>query len=88
MAERTITISGYSETFSMTDWRIGQAIASPQWTELIGAMNDLLYVCAPAPLQYGVTAGIRELDHNFYQDVQNPFRSSVIDFVRCLIGRA
>jgi aminotransferase len=60
MGERTITISGYWKTFSITIWRIGHAVALPQWTELIGAMNDLVYVCAPAPLQYGVAAGIRE----------------------------
>lgn len=66
MADRTITIGGYSKTFSITGWRIGYSVAQPRWAELIGAMNDLIYVCAPAPLQYGVAAGIRELDQAFY----------------------
>lgn len=75
MAERTITISGYSKTFSITGWRIGHVVASPQWAELIGAMNDLVYVCAPAPLQYGVAVGIRELEHNFYRGLQESFQA-------------
>jgi len=46
MAERTITVGGYSKTFSITGWRIGYSVAAPRWTQAIGAMNDLLYVCA------------------------------------------
>ncbi|MGH7231980.1 MAG: pyridoxal phosphate-dependent aminotransferase [Nitrospiraceae bacterium] len=66
MAERTITISGYSKTFSITGWRIGFSVAQSRWAQMIGAMNDLLYVCAPAPLQLGVAAGIQELEPSFY----------------------
>src|SRR5713101_7552972 len=57
MRERTITISGLSKTFSITGWRIGYAACSSRWTELIGSLNDLIYVCAPAPLQAGVAKG-------------------------------
>lgn len=53
MAERTITIGGYSKTFSITGWRIGYSVASAKWAQAIGAMNDLLYVCAATPLQAG-----------------------------------
>ncbi len=68
MAERT-TIGGYSKTFSVTGWRIGYSVAAGQWTQAIGAMNDLLYVCAPTPLQVGVAAGIQELPPAFYRDM-------------------
>jgi aminotransferase len=51
MAERTITISVYSKTFSIQGWQIGHTVAVPRWSSMIGAMNDLAYVCAPAPLQ-------------------------------------
>jgi aminotransferase len=67
LRERTITISGYSKTFSITGWRIGYSVQDRRLTEAIGYMNDLVYVCAPAPLQIGVAAGIRELDASFYQ---------------------
>ena len=51
MAERTITIGGYSKTFSITGWRVGYSVAASRWAQAIGAMNDLLYVCAPTPFQ-------------------------------------
>ena len=66
MAERTITISGFSKTFSITGWRIGYCVSSRDWAQRIGYMNDLIYVCAPAPLQYGVAAGLVRLDDQFY----------------------
>ena len=74
MAERTITIGGYSKTFSITGWRIGYSVAAKRWADLIGAMNDLLYVCAPAPLQMGVAAGINELPDSFYQTMAREFQ--------------
>ena len=73
MAERTITIGGYSKTFSITGWRIGYSVAHERWAQLIGAMNDLLYVCAPAPLQYGVAVGIEELPPAFYEDLAREY---------------
>jgi aminotransferase len=74
MAERTITIGGYSKTFSVTGWRIGYSIAAAPWAQAIGAMNDLLYVCAPAPLQMGVARGINELPESFYQDLARAYQ--------------
>ncbi len=84
MAERTITIGGYSKTFSVTGWRIGYSVAAKPWAGAIGAMNDLLYVCAPGPLQIGVARGIRHLPDSFYtilardyQDKRNRFCSAL-----------
>ncbi|SNS94157.1 aminotransferase [Granulicella rosea] len=67
MADRTITISGLSKTFSITGWRIGYLTASPRWIAAIGYFHDLTYICAPAPLQMGAAAGLRQLaDTGFY----------------------
>ena len=74
MRDRTITIGGYSKTYSITGWRIGYSVAAPQWAQLIGAMNDLIYVCAPAPLQYGVAKGIEELPASFYEDLARDYQ--------------
>ena len=84
MADRTITISGYSKTFGITGWRIGHSVASAPYAELIGAMNDLLYVCAPAPLQYGVALGIQELGPSFYQEVRQSFQDKRDQFCKVL----
>ncbi|MBE0683419.1 MAG: pyridoxal phosphate-dependent aminotransferase [Anaerolineales bacterium] len=67
IADQTITISGYSKTFSITGWRIGYAVCHEKWAQMIGYVNDLFYVCAPAPLQLGVARGINELPAEFYE---------------------
>ena len=84
MAERTITIGGYSKTFSVTGWRIGYSVASRQWAQAIGAMNDLLYVCAPAPLQMGVARGIRELPDSYYEGLRQEYQAKREKFCRAL----
>ncbi|MEO6965381.1 MAG: pyridoxal phosphate-dependent aminotransferase [Acidobacteriaceae bacterium] len=67
MAERTITMSGFSKTFSVTGWRLGYLTADPKWIPSIGYFHDLLYVCAPSPLQHGAAAGLLELPDDFYR---------------------
>ncbi len=66
MAERTITLSGLSKTFSVTGWRLGYLAADPRWIPSINYFHDLTYVCAPSPLQYGAAAGLVELGDDFY----------------------
>jgi len=51
MAERTVTISGLSKTYSVTGWRVGYAISPPRLTGAIRKVHDFLTVGAPAPLQ-------------------------------------
>lgn len=67
MADRTITISGFSKTYAVTGWRVGYGACDARWASMIGYMNDLVYVCAPSPLQWGVTEGIRQLSPEFYR---------------------
>ena len=57
MAERTITISALSKTYSVTGWRVGWAIAAPALMAGIKPVHDFLTVAAAAPLQVaGITA--------------------------------
>jgi aminotransferase len=67
MRERTITVSGFSKTFSITGWRIGYAICDARWAQTIGYFSDLVYVCAPAPLQSGVARGLLDTGETYYQ---------------------
>jgi aminotransferase len=87
MADRTITIGGYSKTFSITGWRIGYSVAAARWAQAIGAINDLLYVCAPTPLQAGVAVGIRELPDVFYRDLADAYQLKRDRFCQAL-GKA
>ncbi len=74
IADRTITISGYSKTFSITGWRIGYSACRREWADMIGYVNDLIYVCAPSPLQMGVAAGITQLDPTYYRGLCEQFK--------------
>jgi aminotransferase len=69
LRERTVTLSGFSKIFSVTGWRLGYAIAPPEVIAAATQFNDLVYVCAPAPLQMGAAAGLAELDAAFYREV-------------------
>jgi aminotransferase len=58
MAERTVTISALSKTYSVTGWRVGWAVASEALMAGIRSTHDFLTVAAAAPLQI---AGIAAL---------------------------
>jgi len=73
MAERTITISGLSKTFSITGWRIGYCLCDEKWAKVIGYFNDLIYVCAPAPLQMGVAEGLNALGDEYYDGLSRMY---------------
>ncbi len=75
MAERTITLSGFSKTFSVTGWRLGYLTASERWIPAIGYFHDLLYVCAPSPLQHGAAAGLLELPQSFYHELSVEYQA-------------
>jgi aminotransferase len=73
MKERTITISGLSKAFSITGWRIGYCICDARWAQTIGYFNDLVYVCAPAPLQVGAAHGLMELEPDYYRRLSEEY---------------
>ncbi|AWV90848.1 pyridoxal phosphate-dependent aminotransferase [Bradymonas sediminis] len=73
MYERTVTISGFSKTFSITGWRLGYAVAPPALSEAIGLVNDLFYICAPTPLQHGVAAGMTRIGDDYYEEMSRDF---------------
>jgi aminotransferase len=66
IADRTITISGFSKVFSITGWRVGFLHASSQWIPAISYFHDLTYVCAPSAFQHAAAAGLDLLPNSFY----------------------
>ena len=72
MRERTITLSGFSKTYNMTGWRLGYAVAPPELTARMGIVNDLLYICAPTPLQHGVLAAF-DLPPSYYEQMARDY---------------
>jgi aminotransferase len=66
MFERTIVMSGFSKTFSVTGWRLGYVTAPVQWMGAISYFHDLTFVCAPSAFQHGAAAGLEQLPPAFY----------------------
>jgi aminotransferase len=71
--ERTITISGASKTYAVTGWRVGYAVAPDAICEKIGVVGDHWTICSPAPLQYGIVAGMR-LPDSYYEEMAKDYR--------------
>lgn len=74
MWERTVTMSGFSKTFSITGWRLGTVVAHEDLAGPIGLVNDLFYVCAPTPLQKGVAAGMAALPASYYVEMSADYQ--------------
>jgi L-glutamine---4-(methylsulfanyl)-2-oxobutanoate aminotransferase len=73
MAERTVAINALSKTYSVTGWRVGWVIASPELTNGIRKVHDFLTVGAAAPLQQaGVTA--LGLPDDYYRGLADEYR--------------
>ncbi|HEV2953897.1 MAG TPA: aminotransferase class I/II-fold pyridoxal phosphate-dependent enzyme [Candidatus Dormibacteraeota bacterium] len=73
MAERTITISGASKTYSVTGWRIGWVIAQPDLSVGIRKVHDFLTVGAAHPLQMAVAEALR-FPASFYRHLLDEYR--------------
>lgn len=73
--DRTISIGGHSKTYSITGWRIGYCVCDKRWADVIGYVNDLIYVCGPAPLQMGVARGLTELSDDYYDALCREYQS-------------
>jgi len=76
LADRTVTISGFSKTYSMTGWRLGYAVARREIAARLGVVNDLLYICAPTPLQHGVVAAF-DLPADYYAALRRSYAAKL-----------
>jgi aspartate/methionine/tyrosine aminotransferase len=73
MAERTITISGASKTYSVTGWRIGWLVAPPELASAVRKVHDFLTVGAAHPLQIAVAGALR-FPSSFYDLLLDDYR--------------
>jgi aminotransferase len=73
MADRTITISGASKTFSVTGWRVGWLIAPASLTAGIRKVHDFLTVGAAHPLQVAVATAL-DLPASFYVELLGDYQ--------------
>jgi aminotransferase len=84
MADRTITISGMSKTFSVTGWRLGHAVASEDLMVAVRKAHDFMSVCAATPLQMAGVAALGMGD-DYYANMKRDYahrRETALDMLR------
>src|SRR5215468_3592958 len=74
MRERTVVVNSMSKTYSVTGWRVGYCIASPEITSAIRKVHDFLTVGAAAPLQ-AAGAYALSLPPAYYEQLQIFYRA-------------
>ena len=85
-ADRIITLSGASKTYAVTGWRVGYAVGPAELIRRVGVVGDLIYICAPSALQYGVTAGLG-LPRPYYTEMAAEYqrkRDLLVDTLRAI----
>jgi aminotransferase len=70
--DRAITMSGASKTYAVTGWRVGYSVGPAEIIDRMAVVSDLLYICAPAPLQYGTVAGMN-LPESYYEQMRRDY---------------
>lgn len=84
--DRTITLSGASKTFAVTGWRVGYAVGLAEIVDRMACVSDLLYICTPSPLQWGIAAGLG-LPQSYYDDQRADYavkRDKLADALRSI----
>ena len=74
MADRTVTISGISKSYSVTGWRIGYTISSPEIAVGIRRAHDFVTVGAPAPLQEAAVTALH-LPDSYYVELREAYQA-------------
>ena len=81
--QQMLIIRGFGKTYGCTGWRLGYAVGPRPLLEEMTKLQQHLYICAPAPLQWGACAA---LDYEMSSLVENyrRRRDLVIDGLRDL----
>ncbi len=74
MRDRTILVNSMSKTYSVTGWRVGWVLASPDLTNSIRKVHDFLTVGAAAPLQQAGVLAL-SLPESYYGHLSTEYRA-------------
>ncbi len=72
MAQRTLSCSSLSKTYSITGWRLGYIIAPPPIMDTARKVHDFLTVGAAAPLQEAAVNGLT-LGWDYYRALKDTY---------------
>ena len=73
MRERTITISSFGKTFSLTGWKIGWAVAPPALTAAVRAAHQFITFATATPLQHAAAAAL-SVGPEYYEGLASSYR--------------
>lgn len=59
MQERTILLNGFSKSYAMTGWRIGYALANPDFASAMTKIHQYTMLCAPVTAQIAALEALR-----------------------------
>lgn len=62
MWDRTVTINGFSKTFSMTGWRLGYACGPREIIKNVTKIHQYAIMCAPTTAQYAAIEALKNGD--------------------------
>jgi N-succinyldiaminopimelate aminotransferase len=74
MRERTITISSFGKTFSLTGWKIGWAAAPANLTAAVRAAHQFVTFATATPLQFAAAAAL-DAPKSYYDEFLASFRA-------------
>jgi aspartate aminotransferase len=77
MLEQTVAAYTFSKSYSMSGWRLGFAVASPEVADVIGKMINTTLSCTPPIVQLAGTAALQR-DRKERDDVMLKFREKVV----------
>lgn len=73
MRERTITISSFGKTFSLTGWKIGWAAAPPELTAAVRTAHQFVTFATATPFQHAAAAALME-GESYFELLRDSYR--------------
>ena len=83
LKERTVVISGFSKTYSMTGWRLGFAVGPKEIINVMTKVHQYAIMCAPTTSQFAAIEALKNGDQdivNMKQEYDNRRRLNVNGF--------
>ena len=73
MRDRTVTISSFGKTFSLTGWNIGWACAPPELSAAVRAAHQFVTFATATPLQHAAATSL-STDRTYYETLLSSYR--------------
>ncbi|HKD11822.1 MAG TPA: methionine aminotransferase [Thermoanaerobaculia bacterium] len=73
MRDRTVTISSFGKTFSLTGWKIGWAAAAPPLSAAVRAAHQFITFATATPLQHGAAMAL-SVGTDYYRLLNESYR--------------